>query len=117
MDREGPDGNCFPHYRHPDFNRHLKQLGTDAGINRFVNLSFFSGTEKGSRQVPKYEVLSSKVAVNTFLFNGLKLGISAEVLSFLTDRRTLASVERIRSVLENAAYDDIRKFDNLHPDE
>lgn len=114
--KEGPDGNCFPYYRHPDFNRYLKQLAKDAGINRFVNVSFYSGTEKGSRQVPKYEVFSSKVAINTFLFNGLKLGISAEVLSFLTERKTFASVDRIRPVLENAAYDDIKKFDNLQAD-
>jgi hypothetical protein len=117
IDREGPNGNCFPYYSHPDFNRHLKQLGKNAGISRFVNVSSYSGTEKGSRQVPKYEVLSSKVAINTFLFNGLKLGISAEVLSFLTERKTFASVDRIRPVLENAAYDDIRKFDNLLTDE
>jgi len=116
IDKEGPDGNCFPYYRHPDFNRYLKQVAKDAGINRFVNVSFYSGTEKGSRQVPKYEVLSSKVAINTFLFNGLKLGISAEVLSFLTERKTFASVDRIRPVLENAAYDDIKKFDNLQAD-
>ena len=117
IDKEGPDGNCFPYFRHPDFNRHLKQLGKNAGINRFVQVSLYSGTEKGSRQVPKYEVLSSKVAINTFLFNGLKLGISAEVLSFLTDRKTLASIDRIRPILEHAAYDDIRKFDNLQADE
>ena len=117
IDKEGPDGNCFPYFRHPDFNRHLKQLGENAGINRFVEVSLYSGTEKGSRQVPKYEVLSSKVAINTFLFNGLKLGISAEVLSYLTDRKTLASIDRIRPILEHAAYDDIRKFDNLQSDE
>lgn len=116
IDKEGPDGNCFPYYRHPDFNRYLKRLAKDAGINRFVNVSFYSGTEKGSRQVPKCEVISSKVAINTFLFNGLKLGISAEVLSFLTEKKTFASVDRIRPVLENAAYDDIRKFDKLQAD-
>ncbi len=116
IDKEGPDGNCFPYYRNHEFNKHLKQLGKNAGINRFVDVLLYSGTEKGLRQVPKYEVLSSKVAVNTFLFNGLKLGISAEVLSFLTERKTLASIDRIRPVLENAAYDDIRKFDNLQVD-
>jgi hypothetical protein len=107
------DGSCFPYYRHPDFNRLLKQLGKHAGINRFVTLSFFSGTERGMRQVRKYEVLSSKVAVNTFLLNGLKLGISPEVLSYITDRKTLAGIERIRPILEDAAYTDIRKFNNL----
>lgn len=116
LEQEGLDDNIFPYYRHPDFNRHLKQLGKNAGINRFVNLSFYSGTEKGTRQVPKYEVLSSKVAINTFLFNGLKLGISAEVLSFMTDRKTMASIGRIKPVLENAAFDDILKFDNLQAD-
>jgi hypothetical protein len=114
--REWPEGGCFPYYRHPDFNRHLKQLGKNAGIKRFVILSFYSGTEKGRRQVPKYEVLSSKVAINTFIYNGLKLGISAEVLSYLIDRKTLASVERIRPVLENAAFAEIQKFDNFEAD-
>ena len=111
--KEGLDDNCFPYYRHPDFNRHLKLLGKNAGINRFVTLTTYSGNEKGTRQVPKHDVLSSKIAVNTFLYNALKLGISAEVLSYLTEKKTLASIDRIKPVLELSAYDDIRKFDNL----
>ena len=113
LDMEGPDGNCFPYYRNADFNRHLKLLGKNAGINRFVNLTVCSGTERGSRQVPKCEVLSSKVAINTFIYNGLKLGITPEVLSFLTESKTRANIDRIRPVLENAAFEDISKFDNL----
>ncbi|MCK5461892.1 MAG: site-specific integrase, partial [Bacteroidales bacterium] len=113
IDKEGPDGNCFPYYRHPDFNRYLKQLGRQAGINRFVTLEIYSGQEKGTRQVPKYEILSSKMAVNTFLFNALRLGVTAEVLSFVTNSKTLYSVERIRPLLEHTAYEDIQKFNIL----
>ena len=108
-----PDGRCFPYFRHPDFNRHLKRLGKEAGISSFVTLEIYSGTEKGTRQVQKYEVLSSKVAVNTFLFNALRLGISAEVLSFVTGSKTTYGVERIRQLLEHAAYGDIQKFNAL----
>ncbi len=112
-DRNYPGGSCFPHYNNPHFNQLLKQLGKEAGINRFVNMEILSGPERGNRQVPKYEVLTSKVGVNTFLFNGLRLGISSEVLAYVTDQKTLAGVERIRSLLEHAAFDDIRKFNNL----
>jgi hypothetical protein len=108
-----PDGRCFPYFRHPDFNRHLKRLGKEAGINSFVTIEIHSGVEKGTRQVQKYEVLSSKVGVNTFLFNALRLGISAEVLSFLMGSKTTSGVERIRPLLEHAAYGDIQKFNAL----
>ena len=110
-----PDGRCFPYFRHPDFNRHLKMLGKEAGINSFVTLRIHTGSETGTRQVPKYEVLSSKVAVNTFLFNALKLGISAEVLSFVTGSKTTYGVERIRPLVEHAAFSDIQKFNLLSP--
>jgi hypothetical protein len=113
MGRNYPGGNCFPVYSNPYFNQLLKQLGKQAGINRFVTLEVLSGTERGSRQVPKYEVLTSKVAINTFLFNGLRLGISSEILAYVTDQKTLSGIERIRSLLEHTAYDDIRKFNVL----
>jgi site-specific recombinase XerD len=111
--RYSPDGTCFPHFHNPYFNRLLKQLGKQAGINRFVNLEIYSGVERGMRQVPKYEILTSKVAVNTFLYNGLRLGVTAEVLAYVTDQKTLAGVERIRPLLESIAFADIGKFDIL----
>ena len=108
-----PGGTCFPFYHTPYFNQLVKKMAKEAGINRFVTLEIHSGPEKGSRQVPKYQILSSKVAVNTFLFNGLRLGITADVLAYVTDRKTLAGIERIRPLLENAAFGDIRKFNSL----
>jgi hypothetical protein len=108
-----PGGTCFPFYNNPYFNKILKQLGREAGIKQFVKLEIHAGYEKGTRQVPKYEILTSKVAVNTFLFNGLRLGVSAEVLAYVTDQKTLAGIERIRPLLEQAAFDDIRKFNKL----
>ena len=72
-----------------------------------------SGAERSMRQVPRYEILSSKVAVNTFLYNGLRLGISADVLAYVTDRKPLAGIERIRPLIEHSAFDDIRKFNIL----
>ncbi|HEC42145.1 MAG TPA: hypothetical protein ENI20_04880 [Bacteroides sp.] len=111
--RYSPDGNCFPHFNNPYFNKLLKQLGKEAGINRFVNLEIYSGVERGMRQVPKYKILTSKVAVNTFLYNGLRLGVTAEVLAYVTDQKTLAGVDRIRPLLESAAFADIGKFDIL----
>lgn len=104
---------CFPRYQNSYFNSLLKKAGKEAGINRFVNIEVHSGTETGIQQVPKYEILSSKFAVNTFLYNGLRLGISAEVLSYVTGQKTLHGVERIRSILESTASLDIRKFDTL----
>jgi len=112
-DRNYPGGACFPYYNNPHFNQLLKQLGKEAGINHFVNLEILSGPERGARQVPKYEILTSKVAINTFLFNGLRLGISSEVLAYVTDQKTLAGIERIRGLLEHAAFDDLRKFNKL----
>jgi hypothetical protein len=51
--------------------------------------------------------------VNTFLFNGLKLGVSPEVLTYVTGRKTRAGVERILPLLEKAAQDDMQKFNSL----
>ncbi len=111
--RSFPGGRCFPFYSHPVFNGRLKQLGREAGIDRFVTLEVHSGAEKGTRQVRKFEILSSKMAVNTFLFHALRLGISPGVLSFITGSRTMHGVERIRPLLEHVAGEDMRKFDSI----
>lgn len=113
LEKDHPGDSCFPYFPNPYFNKLLKSLGKEAGINRFVNLEVYSGTEHGTRQIPKYEILSSKVAVNTFVFNGLRLGVSPEVLAYVTDQKTLAGIERIRPLLEHAAFDDIRKFNEV----
>jgi integrase len=113
LNTDNPDERCFKYFRHPDFNRNLKQLAKDAGINSFVTLEIYSGPEKGTRQVQKHSILSSKVAVNTFLFHALRLGISSEVLSFITASKTTHGVERIRPLLEHATYNEIRKFNAL----
>jgi len=113
LGRNYQGGTCFPYFSNPYFNHLLKQLGKKTGINSFVSLEILSGAERGTRQVPKYEILSSKVAVNTFLFNGLRLGVSAEVLTYVTNQKTMAGIDRIRQLLEHAAFDDIRKFNIL----
>jgi hypothetical protein len=112
-ERSRADGRCFPYFRHPDFNRFLKQVGKEAGINNFVKLKIYSGEEVGTRQVQKFEILSSKVAVNTFIFHALRLGISAEVLSFITGSKTMYGVERIRPLIKQVAHDEIQKFNTL----
>ncbi len=112
-DRNYPGDACFPHYSNPYFNQLLKQLGKEAGVNHFISLEIHAGPERGIRQVPKYQILSSKIAVNTFLFNGLRLGVSAETLAFVTDSKTLAAIERFHPLLEQAAFEDIRKFNRL----
>jgi site-specific recombinase XerD len=108
-----PDGSCFKMYHNSYFNRLLKTLGREAGLNRFVQLQIHSGREKGIRQVPKYEIITSKIAVNTFIYNGLRLGISAEVIAYITDQKTYSAIDRIRPILEGEASRDIRKFDIL----
>jgi integrase len=112
-DRDYPGGACFPHYSAPYFNQLLKRVGREAGISRFVSVEMYSGSERGSRQVPKYEILSSKVAVNTFLQNGLKLGITPGILAYVTKRKTYSEIRRIRSLIEDAASGEIRRFNTL----
>jgi integrase len=110
-----PGEGVFPHFDHSRFNQLLKKLGREAGIDRFVNLEILAGSERGRRQVPKYEILSSRVAVNTFLFHGLRLGISPEVLAYVSGYKTLAGIERFRPLIESLAGEDIQRF-NHSPD-
>lgn len=109
-----PGGRCFPLYDHSYFNRLLKKLGMEAGINSNVSLEVVSGSLSGTRQVPKYEVMSSKMAVNTFIYNGLRLGISAETLAYITDQKTYTGIDRFRTLLEGSAFRDVSRFDDLY---
>lgn len=111
--RNYPGDNCFPYYPNPYFNKLLKQLGREAGINRFVSLEVYSGTELGKRQVPKYEILTSKMAVNTFVFNGLRLNIPAEILAHVCGRSTVLGIEKFRPLVDQVSLESVREFDNL----
>ena len=98
--------------------KNLTRLNSkDAEINSFVTVIIYSGNDRVTRQVQKYEIMSSKIAVNTFLFHALRLGISSEVLSFITGSKTTHGVERIRPLLEYTARSDIQKFNDLSLDQ
>ncbi|KPK83946.1 MAG: hypothetical protein AMS27_11450 [Bacteroides sp. SM23_62_1] len=82
--RLGANGRIFPNYSIQRFNQSLKALGRLAGLNNPVNITKSRRPKSKKQTRPKWELLSSKLARQTFLKLGVEKGIGLEVMCEVT---------------------------------
>jgi len=87
------------------FNRILKDIGKEAGINERI---FINNSDGGSEYL-KWQLLSSKVSKRTFINLGVGQGIGLEVMSGLTGY-TSSTLNRFYSVPADTLSREIRKL-------
>jgi integrase len=83
---------AFPIMSGITFNKYLRRLGEEAGLDRRVY-----PPDKQGDGVPLHERLTAGIAVHTFIANALELCVPAEVISHFTGVQRDARVQRIRS--------------------
>ena len=94
-------------------NRLIKKAGKKAGLTSPFKLVTGNENNRETRVVPKYQILSTKVARNSFIVHALKLGISAQAIMQVTGLKTLPVINKF---LPSASADIERewvKFDQI----
>lgn len=99
------NNTAFPSMSIMTMNKYLKQLGKEAGLNRWV-----PADEEGGEKVAIHTRLTAGIAVNTFIANALELDVPAEIIAEFTGVRNDSRVHRIKRDL---AAGEIQKFDQL----
>jgi len=90
---------AFPPMSPITFNKYLKNIARDAGLNREV----FAHDQSPQRE-PLYQVITAGLAVHTFIANAISLGASPELLSVFTGTVQDVRVKRIRQELAATAF-------------
>ncbi len=96
-----PGNRILPEISNADMNKYIKAVGRMAGINQPVNIQINKGFERLTREIPKYQLLSTKVARNTFIFHALRLGLPLQIIMRITGLKTLNSINKFYDFSNN----------------
>jgi len=110
---ESAGSQIFPVMHIVTFNRLIKQVGKRAGLTIPFQLTLGSENEKHAKEVPKYQVLSTKVARNSFIVHSLQLGIPIQIIIQITGLKTLTGVNKFIKSTPRDLEEEISKFDVL----
>ena len=96
--------NRIPELTNPEFNRHIKTIGEQAGITRSVTFSYKKGNENIIVTKPKYDWITSHTARRSFCTNEFLAGTPVELIMNISGhKRTKDFYKYIRITPEEAA--------------
>ena len=108
-----PRRSVFPVPKIQYYNRCLKILGREAGLNESFTVQYFVGKKQVEKVFRKWELLSSQTAKRTFIYLGIAQGIGLEILCELTGNSpgTLRSYYQIKRELIEREMHKLDKID------
>jgi site-specific recombinase XerD len=86
-------------------NKYLREIGSELKLNREVN-----DRNESEIKVPLYSILTAGMAVQTFIFNAIRLEIPAEVIANFTG---VTNDQRIELLKQEIAKKEINKFNTI----
>jgi len=104
------NGQIFPDLNIITMNRLIKEAGKIAELNESFQIKICSENEKIAREIPKYKMLSTKVARNTFIFHALRLGISLQLIMKFTGLKTIHGIEKFRNESSALSVSEMSRF-------
>ena len=101
----------FPAFSELTVNKYLQRLAEKAGLSRYIPAE--NRSEPGGSGNPQYHKLSIGIARNTFIMNGLLLGVSEESLVRIAGGSSSYMLKRYKSQLEKKDRLQMNKFNDL----
>ena len=92
--KPGSGKKVLPVISNVELNRRIKAAGRIAGINQPVKIQICNGNEKLTRNIPKYKLLSTKIAGNTFIFHSLRLALPLQYILSMTGLKTFYGINK-----------------------
>ena len=110
---ENTGNNIFPDMHTVTVNRLIKKAGRKAGLTDSFSLTLVSENNKQIKEVPKYQVLSTKVARNSFIVHALRLGMPEKVIQEITGLKNLSGIDKFMQPDIPEVEKEMVKFDSL----
>lgn len=107
------DGYALPRLSNQRMNIYLKDLAELCEINTPVTLTYYRGSERIDKTLPKFKAIGTHTARRTFICNALSLGIPAEVVMKWTGHADYASMKPYIDVADETKAKEMSKFDSL----
>jgi hypothetical protein len=101
------DNRALPPVSAVTMNKYLKIIGRDLGFNRMLEDPENPGNKKAL-----FELLTARVAVQTFIMNALRLEIPLDIISNFTG---ISNDIRAKALKQEIIKKEIKKFDIIFP--
>jgi site-specific recombinase XerD len=105
--QEGSGRTGLPDIRNVKMNRLIKTAGRTAGLYQPIKIQICNGHEKRTRDIPKYKLLSTRLARNTFIFHSLRLGLPLQHILSVTGLKTLYGIRRFYNITNSSSKPEI----------
>ncbi len=107
-----PPGNglVFPAGHNVSVNRQLKRAAGVAGLDREVEVTHLYGPGKENRVRPLHQLISMKVAGQTFAVHALRLGIAPEAFISSTGQKSYAGIPELQRIAESLRFREMQKI-------
>lgn len=106
-------GFIFPHITNQKMNMYLKDICELCGINEPITQTYFYGTERVEKTMPKYALIGTHAGRRTFVCNALMLGIPAEIVMKWTGHSDYSAMKPYIDMTNEAKEKEMAKFDKL----
>ena len=113
---EGRESNdkALPVFANATINRFLKIVGELAGLDTLITTTYFNGTKRITKTVPKWQLLTFHVARRTFVVQSLRLGIAPAVVMKWTGHSDYKAMKPYIAIVDSLKVESMAKFDTLN---
>jgi len=110
-----PDENeqIFPSYSTVSINRLIKMAGKESGISEQIEIQVYHGKLNQRKRMPKWQVLSTKTAFNTFIMNAFRLEIPIRLIMDYCGIGTMLSMDKYKAEYNKIKKSEIQKYEHL----
>lgn len=112
-----PNDLALPIISNAKMNERLKTMGELAGINEPQRIVFFKGSVRHEQVLPKYALLTTHCGRRTFIVNGFRLGIPAEVIMSWTGHSDYKAMKPYIKIVDALKVSEMGRFDNFQESE
>jgi integrase len=108
-----PNDKALPVISNVKMNEHLKEMGKITGLNSSQRIIYFKGSQRYEEVLPKYALLTTHCGRRTFVVNGLRLGIPAEVIMKWTGHSDYKAMKPYVKIVDKLKVSEMEKFDSF----
>lgn len=112
-DAKFPNDKALPVISNAKMNDYLKVMGELAGISEPIRIVYFKGNTRHEEVLPKHDLLTTHCGRRTFIVNGLRLGVPAEVIMKWTGHSDYNAMKPYIKIVDKLKAAEMDKFNHF----
>ena len=99
----------FPKISSQKYNDGIKEICEKAKMLQPIQITYYIGTKRKDKTIPKFKLVSSHTARRTFITLSLKKGVMEDMVMQVSGHKSKKSFQRYIRIAQNEAISEVRK--------